>query len=353
MVILLVVVLTLGLQRRWRHLLLAAIGATVAYGVIALPYLLTAADDMVRQLFFFQFLRPPNGDPGLMLRVNAIRNYPESWLSVRLGLLGGALVLLRLLWSAATPFVARLWSAATPVVAKTPHLPTTSWLPIILWALAVAASFAASKTFYLYYYAQLAPPLALLGGSLLHDISTGLRTQDARVRLAHVGVVAVLAALALWRLPAQMAATVEGTNWVKTAYAAIGQHIAANTPAATRVMVFEPNYTFLATRPPARVANGAFFLDSHAYMLYVNLNIKTSSYGALLRQIAQRTIQDEQALLWQRPAQNLITLARDDYEFVVIDRRARYLLAPDTLAAIEQQTDAVAAVADTVLRKQR
>jgi hypothetical protein len=77
------------------------------------------------------------------------------------------------------------------------------------------------------------------------------------------------------------------------------------------------------------------FLDSHAQMLYSNLRIKQRSWGDLLGSIFQRGEQDEQKLLWQEPAQQDVLGGFAQSDYVVIDRRARYVLSPESLAAIE------------------
>ena len=320
--------------------------AVATYGLLSLPFLLRTADDLVRQLFVFQFLRPPNGDPAIMLRIRAIRNYPESWLTVRLGLVGGGLLALR--W---------LGQVAGRLGRREGQWPVAVWLPVLVWAVLVAASFAVSKTFYLYYYVQLAVPLALLGGSLLHPWA-GIQDVRGRQRLrasaaktlpglAPLVIAAVLIALAAWRLPVQLRATVHGTQWVKTAHAEAGRYLNQQTAPGARLLVFEPNYAFLASRPPARLADGVFFIDSHAYMLYLNLGITQETWTSLLWRLVRRDMTDEQTVLWQKPAQDAVLGALANAEYVVLDPRARYLLAPDTLRQVQGATVPLASFADT------
>jgi hypothetical protein len=342
MVMLAVLLLTLIAQRQWRPMLALGCAAASVYLLLSLPYLLSAADDFVRQLIAFQFLRPANGDPALMLRVNAIRNYPEAWLTVRLGLAGAGLLLVRWLWEHMQRFHGGRLSIADAAPAinnagyGNPAYDSSGWLPVVLWAALVAASFAASKTFYLYYYAQLAVPLALLGGSLLQrgfqSSELSKESGTLKTRLPIVAIALAIAALVLWRGPTELRATIQGTRWVKPAYTDAGQFLKTNTPGNTSILAFEPNYAFLGERPLARLADGTFFVDTHAYMLYLNLSIKTQSWPALLGQIVQRATDDEQTILWRQPAQDVVLATNAQY--TVIDRRARYLLAPQTLATL-------------------
>lgn len=344
MVVVAALLLTAALQRRGRAAAALLAGFAVAYGALALPFLLLAGDDYLRQLFVFQFLRPANGDPALMLRVNAMRNFAESWLTLRLGLIGGGLLALRWLWQALAGRRAGAESARLP----------SAWLPVAVWAGLVALSFAASKTFYLYYYVQLAPALALLAGSLLHPWPAGSTQRAARLvaRLAPVAVLALLGLLAALRLPDQAQATLSRVRWQKPAYAAIAGAL-ADTPATARALVFEPNYAFLASRETAPAGDGRYLLDIHAYMLYTNLGIEGDSWAGLLTKRGQGVAGSEQTLLWQEPAQEMVRQAFAGADYVVVDARARYLLTPETVDAIEAGSEPVTTFEDVTLRARR
>ena len=370
-VALLAILLTLLLQHRWRSAIFIFGIAAATYLAFSLPFLLLAGDDFVRQLFFFQFLRPPNGDPALILRVNAIRNYAESWLTVRLGLLGAALLFLRWLFRPVATLITSIVSSAPgrqrpkspnstggpePLSHPESSHPLDAWLPVFLWAGMVAASFVASRTFYLYYYAQLAAPLALLGGSLVHPWRSSEQTLHQRsepssnqISVSRLAIGTLLIVLAVWRLPTQIEATMGATGWVKDAYVDIGRHLQEGAPTAN-VLGFEPNYAFLASRPIAHLADGTFFVDSHADMIYRNLGIKSTAWPELIRRLARRDITDEQTLLWQQPAQDTVRVALADAHYVIIDRRARYLCTPDTIQQLEDATVQVAVSGDVVLR---
>lgn len=338
MVVLAALVLAALVQRQWRPALAVALGAVGAWFVLGLPYLVSAGDDMLRQLYLFQFLRPANGDPALMLRINAIRNFPQAWLTVRLGLLGAALLLLRLLWQRRRP--------------AAPQDDLSPWLAPFFWAVLVALSFMASKTFYLYYYAQLAPPLALLAGSLLHMGEAPPPSRQAQRLLRAVpALLAMLVLVAgMTRVSGQMAADRQIAEATKPAHVQVAQYLRDNTPAESRILVFEPNYTFLAGREPARLRSGKMFLDSHAQMLYSNLHIKERAWGDLLAAIFRRGPQDEQALLWQEPAQQEVLDAFAMADYVIIDRRARYVLSPASLDAIEQASGELQTFDDVTVR---
>ena len=54
----------------------------------------------------------------------------------------------------------------------------------------------------------------------------------------------------------------------------------------------------------------------------------------VLKRMAQKPQPDEQSVLWQQHIQDDILDACDDAEYVVVDRRASYLLRPEVLAHI-------------------
>ncbi len=358
------ILMALLMERRWRSAVIVLSTAAAAGVILCLPFLLVAGDDMVRQLYLFQFLRPPNGDPRLILRVNAIRNYAESWLTVRLGLLGAAALVGRLLWES-LPAARRVASRMLPRwVAEATPLTAVRWLPVLLWAILVAASFAASKTFYLYYYVQLAVPLSLLAGSLLQGWERAPEAsgekdaqQDSapagggQLAIAPVGFATLIALLCILRLSTQVEATLRAVRWTKPAHVEIGRYLADATPHGARVPAFEPNYAFLASRPLAQLEDGSYFVDSHAVMLYENLDIKGRPWADLVASLWRRETEEEQALLWQRPAQERVVAAFGRVDYVIIDRRARYLLAPETLVALEEASQGVATSGDVVLRQ--
>jgi hypothetical protein len=233
----------------------------------------------------------------------------------------------------------------------------SGWLPILVWALAVALSFAASKSFYLGYYTQLAVPLALLGGGLLHVWPSPGRWGErcdwawGVVRYAPAVALVALVVLAAPRLQTQAQGVAGVLDSTKPAHADVGVYLKDNTPATTRVLVFEPNYAFLGSRELARTGDGQFFVDSHADMLYVNLGIKERGWADLVSAALRRQQQDEQSLAWELPAQDQVLAAFSHSDYVVIDHRARYLLSPETLKAIEDASLPVFTTSDVVLRQ--
>jgi hypothetical protein len=65
----------------------------------------------------------------------------------------------------------------------------------------------------------------------------------------------------------------------------------------------------------------------------------------------RRQQQDEQSLAWQPSAQDQVLAAFSQSDYVVIDHRARYLLSPETLKAIEDASLPIFSTSDVVLRQ--
>ena len=342
--------LALLLQRYWRYALALLLAGGATYIVLSLPYLILAGEDYIRQMFFFQFLRPPNGDPLWLRRFWSIRDYAESWLTVRLGIFGAGVIALRWLWIVARRVQGRLQQRQ---IAEEAH--PDRWLAVVLWAAIVAASFGTSRSYYYYYYSQLAVPLAMLGGSLLEawpELWLTLRGRRLRLDPRWL-IIAAIVALAIWRLPMQLQATMVQVNGVKPAYAEAGQYLSENTPPGSHILVFEPNYPFIGSRPLTQLADGQWLVDTHAYMLYTGLNIAGQPLPNLLKRMAQKPPPDEQSVLWQQHIQDDIIDAYNDADYVVVDRRASYLLRPEVLAFIMDNTEEMANLSGVSVRKKQ
>jgi hypothetical protein len=123
--------------------LLVATGGGVLAGLA--PFILLAPDAVLRQMVFFQFLRPQEVRPGIdeALRIAA---YPTSLLTTTLAVLGLGV----LAWS----------------VIRGPWSVVRDWLVVPIWAVPVLAVFVVGRSYHAPYYVQWAPPLALLAGAI-------------------------------------------------------------------------------------------------------------------------------------------------------------------------------------------
>jgi hypothetical protein len=136
-------------------------------------------------------------------------------------------------------------------------------------------------------------------------------------------------------------------------YTEVADYLSRNSAAGAKILVFEPNYTFLASRPPAGARPGHFLVDSYGEMLYENLEIPGRSLVALMKGVLAGQESELQSTFWRTPAQEQVLAAFDQAQYVVVDGRARYQLQPQTLAAIQARSTEVFVSGPASLRERR
>ena len=88
-------------------------------------------------------------------------------------------------------------------------------------------------------------------------------------------------------------------------------------------------------------------------MLYGNLGIQERPLLALVGDVFAGTEGDLQETFWRAPAQDQVLAAFDRAEYVVVDGRARYQLAPQTLATIKARSTEEWAAGPASVRRRR
>jgi hypothetical protein len=86
-------------------------------------------------------------------------------------------------------------------------------------------------------------------------------------------------------------------------------------------------------------------------MLYVNLGIENQSLRHLFAAVLCGERPQLQATFWEQPAQQQVLSAFDRADYVVVDGRARYQLAPQSLAEIAARSSEACAFGVASLRK--
>jgi 4-amino-4-deoxy-L-arabinose transferase-like glycosyltransferase len=338
MVVILALVSVSLLRRRWREALILAASFAASWLALSAYFLAQCPGEFVKQVYLFQFLRPADGVVRRLSRLYDVWHYGQAWLSVRLGTAGALLV----------GWLALRRREAQP------------WLVVLAWAGYTGLFMMANSSYYPQYYVQLAVPLCLLGGGLLDArLWPGGRQRWGipKTRCLTLGGVALtlvlLAGLVSGQLlqqPAQIATLLSQTDSI---YVDVADQIRRNSAADARVLVFEPNYAFLASRPPAGAQVGHFLVDSYGEMLYVNLGIPERSLPELAYSVLMAKKGQLQATFWGAPAQQQALAAFEQAAFVVVDGRARYQLQPQTLAAIQARSEEVFSSGIASLRQRR
>jgi len=335
-----VVVLTMlsvsALRRRWREAAYVMAGFVLTWLALCASFLVRCPDDFVKQVYLFQFLRPADGIVRRLTRLYDVWHYQQAWLTVRLGAAGALVASLLLLC----------------------QRKARSWLIIVVWAGYTLLLILSNRSYYPQYYVQLAVPLCLLAGAMFTRQSAVtlrfLRAADGGLKLpAGVLIVAVVAvaSLASGQVLSQPKGVAEVIQHRDSTYADVASYIRRNSLPSARVLAFEPNYAFLASRPLSGTSGNRFLVDSYGEMLYVNMEIEKRSLASLARSVLSAGKRELQPTFWAQAAQDQVLEAFRGAEYVVIDGRARYQLEPHTLAEIQARSSEVFSVGVATLRK--
>ena len=378
MVVILALVSVSLLRRRWREALVLTASFAAFWLALSAYFLLQCPGEFLKQVYLFQFLRPADGVVSRLSRVYDVWHYGQAWLSVRLGIAGALLVASRYAQDCASRYAQDGASRDAQDCASRyaqdygwlalRRREARPWLVVVAWAGYTGLLIMANGSYYPQYYVQLAVPLCVLGGGLLDArLWPGERQREGnsrrrwpmpclvdRTRLGSAVLALVLMAGLvsgqLLQQPAQIAALLGQTN---STYVDVADQIWRNSAADARVLVFEPNYTFLSSRPPAGTQAGRFLVDSYGEMLYVNLGIAEKPVLELARSVLTAKKGQLQATFWGASAQQQALTAFEQAAFVVVDGRARYQLQPQTLATIQARSEEVFASGVASLRQRR
>lgn len=311
----------------------------VAYLTVSAVFLIQCPVDYVKQMYLFHMLRPPDGTAHLLARLAEMSSYPWSWTTVRIALLSIALC---------TLLAQELRNR-------------DSWLVVAGWAGLVLLLLLTSRTYFATYFSQLAVPLALLGGCVVTDevwrsfsryVSSVTGHAATRLQLfLQLAVLVLFVVASRSPLMQQYMATKAALEQTKPAYLEISSHIERIAPIGTPILVFETNYTFLSSRPPAEVHEGSPFVDSYGEMLYRNLGMGIGSIPDLLRAWPRQERVTASAVFHREQAQNEIISAFGKTQYVVFDYRALKQLTSATGGHIRAHSRVLVATRGVELRE--
>jgi hypothetical protein len=326
------------LRRRFREAAIITVSFGLGWAALSAHFLLRCPGDFLKQVYFFQLLRPADGITRWTTRFYDMWRYASAWLTVRASLAGTLLLSL----------LAVRRREARP------------WLVVLAWTGYTLALIVFNKSYWPQYYVQLAVALSLLGGGLLDEriwplwSFRGAAGHTQRLTLGSLTLLAILfIGLAGWPIAKQWMDTVGTLRETSPVYTEVADYLSRNSAGGAKILVFEPNYTFLASRPPAGARPGHFLVDSYGEMLYENLEIQGRSLVALVKGVLAGQQSDLQSTFWRTPAQEQVLAVFDQAQYVVVDGRARYQLQPQTLAAIQARSTEIFVSGPASLRERR
>ncbi len=338
MVVILALLTTSALRRRWREALWMMAGFVLAWVAVCGYFVVRCPSDFLKQVYFFQFLRPPDGVMRRLTRLYDVWHYEQAWLTVRLSTIGGLLACL-LVWR---------------------NKAARAWFIVVAWAGYTLLLILANSSYYPQYYVQWAVPLSLLCGVLFeHRVGACLWPQMAQWRDSgrRVGAALVAGVLLFGLLSGEALRQCTGIGNLLArsdpTYYNMADYLRRNSAPQARVLSFEPNYAFLASRPLAGTQPGRFLVDSYGEMLYVNLGIGQRSLLDLVRAMLAGKKEGLQPTFWGRLAQEQVLSAFEQADYVIVDGRARYQLEPQTLAVIQARSADVFEAGVATLRRRQ
>jgi len=248
----------LAWKRNWRGLGWTTAGFTSLTALIVGFFGLAGGiGQFIRQVFFFQLLRPQEVAEGRD-QIGRLAEEPQAALTLLLAGMVFCIIAWRL------------------IRRKTSN---DIWLIPATWSLPLLATLLVGKSFHPWYYAQLALPLALLvGGLFIFEVR---KLNQQFYTLAATGIIAMLLIIA----PMAARQWLQGQSvTVDRVYHASGEYF-LQQPTSGSILSFDPGFAFLSEHEPARTPDGKFLVDSAGYMVYLNLDIDRRSLGEMTGQI--------------------------------------------------------------------
>ncbi len=283
--------------------------------IVLLPYLIVAPGQMVREVFFFQLLRPGDGTADVASRLPLISGAMAGAITSNpLTLVGAALGSLMLGW----------------VAVRSGKL--AGWTPIILWNIFSFALFTYTRSFYTHYYIQLAAPLCLLGGAAAMWFAHRSRSMPVFFYPAVAAIIALLVSplgLVQWR-----AFT---TARPDPMFRDVAKYINDAVPPNTSVFTLDDQFNFLAARPPSYLPATGYVVDSYGHMIYLGLHIGQRSIADLIGGVLHDPRSDDPyATMWQDAPQQDMRQRMQLSPLIVIHAGGEGRLRKDTLEQLTQ-----------------
>jgi len=320
-----VIALAMVMRRQWREMAWFAGSLLLAYSACAAVFLVKCPAEYMKQMYLFHMLRPWDGTVHPLARLVEIWRYPWSWATVRLALVGVAVMVL--------------------MHRKARHIDL--WLVVLCWAGLLILLLLGSRTYWATYFSQLAVPLAILAGSMLSEeledsgrcvLGRWVNVSPASWPVWQLGLLAVVLTLGLPRLALQYRSTKAALEQTKPAYVEVSRFIQRELPSDAPILTFETNYTFLSGHPPAGPREGEFFIDSYGEMLYRNLGLMDQSVWSLLRTWPGQPPVGTRDVFHRAPAQEMVLAAFSEAYYTVLDGRGLKQLTPEAGSYIRAQS---------------
>jgi hypothetical protein len=237
--------------------------------VVLGPFLVVAPSQFIREVIFFQMLRPSDGVVDTPARIGDLTSFLSNALTPLLAALG---FLVLSIWA---------WTRREKGIG--------AWRLGIIWTFFSLILFTYSRSFYQHYYIQLAAPLCLLaaGVNLLPAL---LRQLPGSMRSASRSMVMVMAPVVMLLVVGVPFAVIQWTGMTTRAcphcedhiFEIVGKYVNDAVPPDAPVLSSDEQFNILGARPPSYSPTTGYLIDSYGQMIYLGLNMDTRDWGDLI-----------------------------------------------------------------------
>jgi dolichyl-phosphate-mannose-protein mannosyltransferase len=318
-----------GFARRFGSVLLGAGGVS---SIALLPFVIAAPGELLRQVVFFQLLRPREAQT-LGDRIGTLAERPDQWPILVLAGIGLAVVIISVAVSSTFQVRHRehhVYHLAHPVLA--------GWSLVLIWAVANALVFASTPRIELHYRLHVLAPLALIAAGV------GL------VPLWLESAPRLSAQLRRWEVPALMLVlgvviAQQAPSWIRTTggsgsttYGRLSDYINQTVPSEARVFVLDARVTFIAGREPSRGASG-YLVDPYGHLAYLGLELGSRGPAEMVLAVVRREENRWSRMVRSRSAQADLLARFADTDVVVVHKNELWRFGPGADALKAMATD--------------
>jgi hypothetical protein len=297
------------------------LGAGAVSSIALLPFLIPAPATLLREVVFFQLLRPRESYT-LMERMGTLAERPEHWPILVLAALGLALLII----SIAVPGTFQVkrresddYHFTRPAMA--------GWSLVLIWAVANALVFASTPRVEDHYRLHILAALTLIAAGV------GL------IPLWLESVPRLFAQLRRWEVPALilvLGAVVaqQAPSWIRTSsgsgettYGRMSKYINQTLPSDARLLVLDARVTFLAGREPNRGVSG-YLVDPYGHLAYLGLELGQRGPGEMVLAVLRREENRWSSMVRSRSSQEDLLVRFAETDVVVVHKNELYRFGP-------------------------
>ncbi len=307
------------------------LGALASFLVVVGPFLIIAPSQFIRMVFFFQMLRPSDGEVDTPARIGDLTSSLANALTPLLAALG-FIVLSCWVW-------ANLRGSLGP------------WRVAIFWAFFSLILFTYSRSFYQHYYIQLAAPFCILAAGL--SLTPGLLRRLTSRTSAHprppasarrTSLLTTFTPLVVLLLVGSPLIVLQWTGMTTRdcphcedhIFEIVARYVNDAVPPGSSVLSSDEQFNILSARPPSYSPSTGYLIDSYGHMIYLGLSLDTRDWGDLIDSSLRGDHGDDPYAVMRSPIPQADFLERSTLvSLIVVHERGFARLSPATTQTLQ------------------